>query len=69
MRHIFTKTFLVTWIAVGALWAGTPRAQVVPASEYGRRRNRAAIRACKGKSDGVIPDHCERHDRSQFSGR
>src|SRR6516164_8334138 len=39
------------------------------ASEYGRRRNRAAIRACKGKSDGVIPDHCERHDRSQFSGR
>ena len=29
MKHLFPKTFLVTWIAVGALWAGTPRAQVV----------------------------------------
>jgi len=29
MRNLFPKTFLVTWIAVGALWAGTPRAQVV----------------------------------------
>jgi uncharacterized protein (TIGR03118 family) len=29
MRNLFPKTFLVTCIAVGALWAGTPRAQVV----------------------------------------
>jgi uncharacterized protein (TIGR03118 family) len=28
MRHLFPKTFLVTWIAVGALCAGAPRAQV-----------------------------------------
>jgi uncharacterized protein (TIGR03118 family) len=28
MRNLFPKTFLVTWIAVGALWAGTSRAQV-----------------------------------------
>ena len=28
MRHLFPKTFLVTSIAVGALWAGTLRAQV-----------------------------------------
>jgi uncharacterized protein (TIGR03118 family) len=28
MRHLFPKTFLVTSIAVGALWAGAPRAQV-----------------------------------------
>jgi uncharacterized protein (TIGR03118 family) len=29
MRNLFPKTFLVTWIAVGALCAGAPRAQVV----------------------------------------
>jgi uncharacterized protein (TIGR03118 family) len=29
MRNLFPKTFLVTSIAVGALWAGTLRAQVV----------------------------------------
>jgi uncharacterized protein (TIGR03118 family) len=28
MRKLFPKTFLVTWIAVGALWAGTLHAQV-----------------------------------------
>jgi len=28
MRNLFPKTFLVTWIAVGALWAGTLHAQV-----------------------------------------
>jgi hypothetical protein len=28
MRNLFPKTFLVTSIAVGALWAGTLRAQV-----------------------------------------
>ena len=28
MRNLFPKTFLVTSIAVGALWAGTPHAQV-----------------------------------------
>jgi uncharacterized protein (TIGR03118 family) len=28
MRHIFPKTFLVTWVAVGALWAGRVDAQV-----------------------------------------
>jgi len=28
MKHLFPKTFLVTWIAVGALCAGAPRAQV-----------------------------------------
>ena len=28
MRNLFSKTFLVTWIAVGALWADTPHAQV-----------------------------------------
>ena len=28
MRNLFPKTFLVTWIAVGALCAGTLRAQV-----------------------------------------
>src|SRR6478735_11755438 len=28
MRNLFRKTFLVTWIAVGALWAGTLHAQV-----------------------------------------
>jgi len=29
MRNLFPKTFLLTWIAVGALCAGAPRAQVV----------------------------------------
>jgi hypothetical protein len=29
MRNLFPKTFLVTWIAVGALWAGTLHAQLV----------------------------------------
>jgi hypothetical protein len=29
MRNLFPKTFLVTWIAVGALWANTPHAQGV----------------------------------------
>jgi uncharacterized protein (TIGR03118 family) len=29
MRNLFSKTFLVTWIAVGALWADTPHAQSV----------------------------------------
>jgi uncharacterized protein (TIGR03118 family) len=28
MRNLFPKTFLMTWIAVGALWAGTLHAQV-----------------------------------------
>src|SRR5260370_7943602 len=28
MRKLFPKTFLVTWIAVGALWAGTLHARV-----------------------------------------
>src|SRR5215472_3088221 len=28
MRNLFSKVFLVTWIAVGALWAGTLHAQV-----------------------------------------
>jgi hypothetical protein len=28
MRNLFPKAFLVTWIAVGALWAGTLHAQV-----------------------------------------
>jgi uncharacterized protein (TIGR03118 family) len=28
MRNLLPKTFLVTWIAAGALWAGTSRAQV-----------------------------------------
>ena len=28
MTNLFPKTFLVTWIAVGALWAGTLHAQV-----------------------------------------
>ena len=28
MRSLFPKTFLVTWIAVGALWADTLHAQV-----------------------------------------
>src|SRR6516165_8870388 len=28
MRKLFPKAFLVTWIAVGALWAGTLHAQV-----------------------------------------
>ena len=28
MRNLFPKTFLVTWIGVGALWAGTLHAQV-----------------------------------------
>jgi len=28
MRNLFPKTFLVTWIVVGALWAGTLHAQV-----------------------------------------
>src|SRR6516162_2749259 len=27
MKHLFPKTFLVTWIAVGALCTGAPRAQ------------------------------------------
>lgn len=27
-RNLFPKTFLLTWIAVGALWAGMSRAQV-----------------------------------------
>jgi uncharacterized protein (TIGR03118 family) len=29
MRNLFPKTFLVTWIAVSALWADTPHAQSV----------------------------------------
>jgi len=29
MRKLFPKTFLATWIAVGALCAGAPHAQVV----------------------------------------
>ena len=29
MRNLFPKTFLVTWIAVVALWANTPHAQGV----------------------------------------
>jgi hypothetical protein len=28
MRNLFPKTFLATWISVGALWAGTLHAQV-----------------------------------------
>src|SRR6516165_7553957 len=28
MRYMFSKTFLLTWITVGALWTGTLRAQV-----------------------------------------
>ena len=28
MRNPFPRTFLATWIAIGALWAGTPHAQV-----------------------------------------
>jgi hypothetical protein len=28
MRNLFPKTFLATWIGVGALWAGTLHAQV-----------------------------------------
>jgi uncharacterized protein (TIGR03118 family) len=28
MRNLFLKAFLAAWIAVGALWAGTPHAQV-----------------------------------------
>ena len=28
MRNLFPKTFLATWIAVGAVWAGTLHAQV-----------------------------------------
>jgi hypothetical protein len=28
MRSLFPKAFLAAWIAVGALWAGAPHAQV-----------------------------------------